>query len=122
MNISIFWESIIQQNESLLRSFFHKDAIIRWHCTNELFSVEEYIRANCDYPGIWQGRIERIEKLENLVILIGQVSPIDNSSSNHVVTFLKLKDNLIIEMDEYWSNDAPPPEWRQKMKIGKKIS
>ena len=29
--------------------------------------------------------------------------------------------NLIVDMDEYWSYDGLAPEWRKKMKIGKRI-
>lgn len=36
-----------------------------WHCTNECFNVEEFIRANCEYPGEWEGEVERIEKIGN---------------------------------------------------------
>ena len=30
-------------------------------------------KANCEYPGIWKGEIERLENLENEVILVGHV-------------------------------------------------
>jgi hypothetical protein len=45
----------------------------------------------------------------------------DNSESFHVLSFINLENNLIIEMDEYWSDDGLAPEWRKKMKIGKRI-
>ncbi|EIK81944.1 hypothetical protein CGSMWGv1400E_01445 [Gardnerella vaginalis 1400E] len=38
-------------------------AVIRWHCTNEKFSAQEYIDVNCNYPGDWDGAIERIEEI-----------------------------------------------------------
>lgn len=59
MDARAFWKDIITQNRSELSSFFCDDAVIRWHCTNEQFTVEEYIRANCDYSGKWKGEIER---------------------------------------------------------------
>ncbi len=30
--------------------------------------IEEYIQANCEYPGTWNGTIERIEQIGNLII------------------------------------------------------
>lgn len=57
MDIKLFWNDIITQNRGSLSSYFCKDAVIRWHCTNEQFTVEEYVQANCDYPGRWQGDI-----------------------------------------------------------------
>lgn len=71
MNIEAFWEAVIEQKADVLRTFFHKDAYINWHCSNEHFSVEEYIQANCEYPGEWYGMIERTESVGDLTILVG---------------------------------------------------
>ena len=60
-------ECCIKQNKIQLRTFFHKDAYIRWHCTNEHFTVDEFIQANCDYPGQWDGHIERIEYFHDFI-------------------------------------------------------
>ncbi|UPA31784.1 hypothetical protein L0P85_06500 [Terrisporobacter glycolicus] len=49
------------------------DAIIRWHCTNESFSVDEYIIANCQYPGTWNGEVERIIQVSNSIITVTRV-------------------------------------------------
>ena len=62
LKVEEFWNAVILQNREKLPSFFTDDAVIRWHCTNEQFSVLEYVRVNCDYPGKWKGEIERIEK------------------------------------------------------------
>lgn len=34
-----------------LRRYFRPEARIRRHCSDENFSVEEFLRANCEYPG-----------------------------------------------------------------------
>lgn len=121
MDIAKFFKSVLSQNEKELRTYFHKNAVIKWHCTNEIFTLDEYIKANCEYPGNWDGEIERIEEKADLLILACRVFSLDNSSSFHVVSFIYLKDNLIMNMDEYWSDDEKVPEWRRKMKIGKRI-
>ena len=41
--------------------------------------------------------------------------------SFHVVSFIKLKNDLIYEMDEYWSDDCEAPSWRRELKIGEPI-
>jgi len=122
LNINRFFEMVLSQNEVELQKYFHETACIRWPCTNEVFSVQEYIRANCEYPGAWDGEIERIEEIGNTIIVVARVFPVDRSSSSHVVSFIKIKDDLIIEMDEYWSDDGLAPEWRKSMNIGKPIS
>ena len=58
MDIDRFFKTVLSQNAEELRNFFQENAIIKWHCTNELFTLDEYIRANCEYPGNWNGEIE----------------------------------------------------------------
>ena len=121
MNINEFWKDVIEQNRERLPGYFCRDAVIRWHCTNEQFTVEEYVRANCDYPGNWLGEIERIEENGSLIILAGRVFPEDRISSFHVVSFIRLNKGLIAELDEYWGDDGEAPKWRKEMGIGKPI-
>ena len=121
MDIKAFWNDVISQNRNALASYFCDDAIIRWHCSNEQFTVAEYIKANCDYPGDWTGEIERMEEMDSLIVLAGRVFPASGESSFHVVSFIKLANGLISEMDEYWSDDGEAPAWRKEMGIGKAI-
>lgn len=34
----------------------------------------------------------------------------DKTDSFHVVSFIKLKDDKIISLDEYWDDDGAPPQ------------
>ena len=51
MNVKQFWKAVLAQDEKEIRKYFHKDAYVNWHCTNEHFTIDEYIIANCEYPG-----------------------------------------------------------------------
>lgn len=121
IDIYAFWHSIITQSRATLPGFFHPDAIIRWHCTNEQFTVEEYVKVNCDYPNDWEGEIERVEENGDTIVLVGRVFPKDKSESYHVVSFIKVRDGKVAEMDEYWADDGEVPKWRADLGIGKKI-
>ena len=121
MEYKAFWLDVLSQNREHLSSWFRDDAVIRWHCSNEQFTVEEYVRVNCDYPNDWSGEIERVEEAGNTVILAGRVYPVDRSMSFHVVSFLRIENEKITEMDEYWADDGEAPDWRREMKIGKPI-
>ena len=57
MDYKTFWQDILSQNRERLPSWFREDAVIRWHCSNEQFTVAEYVRVNCDYPNDWTGEI-----------------------------------------------------------------
>ena len=52
MDVIEFWRYVLEQDADRLRDFFCEDAYVNWHCTNEHFNVNEYIRANCEYPSL----------------------------------------------------------------------
>ena len=64
MDIRAFWSAVLSQDRKALPEYFCRGAVIRWHCSNERFTVEEYVRANCDYPGQWAGedRTDRADR------------------------------------------------------------
>lgn len=117
-----FFRTVIWQNADEMRSFFDTDVWVEWPCTNEHFTLEEYIRANCEYPGDWCGGIERCEKTKDGLVMAVRVWPKDKSASFHAISFITLKDNRIAHMVEYWADDGPAPAWRQQMKIGTSIA
>lgn len=116
-----FWTDIIEQNPTKLKRYFDSNAIINWHNTNESFTVEEYIIANCEYPGEWCGEVEKLEIIDDLAISVTRVWPSDNSSSCHATSFIRFLGEKIISVDEYWGDDINTPQWRQDKKIGKPI-
>ena len=117
-----FWRDVLAQNREALSRYFHQDAVIRWHCTNEQFTAEEFIRANCDYPGVWTGEIQRTEAMEDRIITATYVwSATDPGLSFHVVSFFRLSGEKIAALDEYWGDDGPPPQWRRSLGLGAPI-
>lgn len=116
-----FWGAVLAQDEREIRKYFHEDAYVNWHCSNEHFDVDEFIVANCEYPGDWDGRVERVEMLNDLIITVVNVYPKDRSASFHVTSFIKIRDDKIMSMDEYWADDAEPPQWRLDKRIGTAI-
>ncbi|WP_411676896.1 nuclear transport factor 2 family protein [Caproicibacter sp.] len=114
-----YWESIATQDEQKLRGYFCRDAYIRWHNTNEQFGVEEFLRANCDYPGNWNGTVERIEQKDDLIITVTHVWA--EGMSFHVTSFIQMMGNSIKAIDEYWGDDGCAPQWRTEKNIGKPI-
>lgn len=120
--ITKFWEDVASQNAVGLRTCFSPDATINWHNTNESFSVEEYIVANCEYPGTWFGHVERVEIVDdNLAISVAKVRSVDNEASFHAVSFFQFRDGKILRLDEYWGDDGIAPQWRLDKRIGKPI-
>ena len=121
INIDGFISAVLKQDRAEIRSYFTEDAVINWHCTNECFTVDEYIITNCEYPGKWNGEIETVHQIDDLFIVVIKVYPEDRSASFHCVSFIRCCDEKIVSLDEYWADDGEPPKWRQKMKIGNPI-
>ena len=127
-NIQDFLNAIVTQDAEKLRTFFEPDADIVWSNTNEQFTVDEYIRANCEYPGTWQGEIESIDIIKNdgwgdqRVVFVARVWD-DNGFVARTTSFIDFGDTeheLIQDLVEYWSVPSKPPQWRKDMKIGKR--
>lgn len=121
MNIRDYWKYSLEQNAEEMKKYFHDNAYINWHNTNEHFTVTEFIQANCEYPGKWNGEVERIELIDNLIITVVHVYSLEKRLSFHVTSFIKTENDLIISIDEYWGDDGIAPQWRLDKKIGVSI-
>ena len=122
MNIENYWKATLAQDADAMRTFFHRDAYVNWHNTNEHFAVEDFLRVNCEYPGRWDGEIERTIQTGDLLICVVHVFSTDGKLSFHVTSFLKIKEGKITSIDEYWGEDGQAPQWRIDQQIGTPIS
>ncbi len=120
MNIKEYWQYTVSQNAEKMRAFFDENAYVNWHNTNEHFTKDEFIKVNCAYPNNWFGELERIEEFGDLIVTVTRVY--HNDVSFHAVSFITIKNDKIIAIDEYWGDDGDIPDWRTKMNIGKKIN
>lgn len=124
MDICAYWDAVARQDAVAMRRYFAPDAVVRWHNTNELFTVEEFIQANCAYPGQWAGQVERAEAIGpngSRMVAVVHVWAVDGTSSHHVTSFFEIKDDTISALDEYWGDDGPAPGWRREMGLGRPI-
>ncbi|MCL2343672.1 MAG: nuclear transport factor 2 family protein [Firmicutes bacterium] len=118
-SVKEFLRGVTRQDAEALRAYFAADAAVYWHNSNECFTAEEYIRANCAYPGTWDGAVERVENAGERMIVVAKVW--DKKSAYRVVSFLALEGGKIRRLDEYWGDVGEVPEWRREMGIGKTI-
>ena len=121
MNIQAFWDAILRQDAQAIREYFRPDAWVNWHNTNEHFTVEEFIRANCEYPGEWAGEVEQIITTDTHIITATHVYSKDGDQSFHATSFIRVVEGKIASIEEYWGDDGPAPFWRQEKQIGTKI-
>ena len=121
MDIRAFWRAVLAQRAEDIYQYFTEGGEVFWHCTNERFTVAEFVRANCEYPGDWDGEVERVCEIPEGIVTVTRVYPKDKSASFHVTSFLTLRNGKIAKMDEYWADDGPAPQWRSEMRIGTNI-
>ncbi len=121
MDIKAFWSAVLAQDADKIREFFTTEACVNWHNTNEHFTLEDFIRANCEYPGDWCGEVEKTVYHGDMLITVTNVHSADSALSFHVVSFIQLRAGKIISIDEYWGDDGAAPQWRRDMGIGTAI-
>lgn len=51
LDLSAYWAAALAQRAGEMAAFFAPGARVLWPNTNERFTAEEFIRANCEYPG-----------------------------------------------------------------------
>lgn len=118
MDIRKFWEAVLKQDADAIRKYFHPDAWVNWHNTDEHFQVEEFIRANCEYPGQWDGEVEQVVTTDTCIVTAVHVFSKDGKISCHCTSFIGVADGKILSIDEYWGDDGPAPQWRKDRHIG----
>ncbi|MDF2544854.1 MAG: hypothetical protein K0S47_4572 [Herbinix sp.] len=116
------WNDIDKQNWDNTHTYFEDDATINWNNTNERFNVEEFIRANCEYPGDWSIKVERLECIESLVISVVKVKLKNDDVFFHATSFFEFNNGKIKLLNEYWGDDGQAPQWRIDRHIGKAIT
>lgn len=120
--LAALWQAIARQDAAAMRAFFAPGVVICWHNTNERFTLEEYLRANCEYPGEWRGKLERVEAFEGGAVSVAHVWAAQGDISVHAASFYRIENGKIARMDEYWGDDGEPPAWRQALGLGAPIS
>lgn len=120
-DIDAYWAAALAQRPRAMEAFFRPDALVRWPNTNERFTAAEFIRANCEYPGTWEGEIERVEAMGPLVVTVVRVCDTGHTASFHVTSFFRVEEGRIAALDEYWGDDGPPPQWRRELHLGRPI-
>jgi len=114
-----YWQAVIRQDAGALAEYFADDATIRWHNTNESFSVPAFVQVNCSYPGTWQGELLRTHQIGAQWITAAHIW--NNEVSCHATSFFQIRDGKISALDEYWGDDGAPPRWRQDLQLSSPI-
>lgn len=97
------------------------DAVVWWPNTREVFKgKDKFILTQKEYPGKWYISLEKIFSKNDTVITVVNVTTKDKSISFYATSFFKMKNSMICEIYEYWSDVDEPPEWRIKQGLSER--
>ena len=117
-----FLQDVVSKKAETIRGYFAEGAIICWHDSNEQFTLDEFIKANCEYPSIWRCEIERIEKFEKGFVVAAQMDHPQDGFYVKYVSFIELNsDEKVQRLDEYFVAIEEIPQWRRDMNVGQPI-
>jgi len=106
-----YWEAQVKKDKEAFLGYFHADAVIYLHDSNDVLKPEHYLTD--DFGGDWHTTVDRIDKLEN-----GQIvtTTFHRSSdwTGFTTSFFTVKNDVITELHEYFSpcDDNIVPQWR----------
>ena len=115
MDFDRYWRDCIGQDRDALRTWFLPYARIVWPCTDEVFTVEEFLIANCDYPGDWTGELLQVTPTPTGAVTEVRIASADGQYSCHAASIFTLHQGKIASLTEYYADDGPPPAWRTQL-------
>lgn len=116
--IHALWQAVAAQDREALAGFFTEDAVVLWPNSGERFSLADYLRANCDYPGQWRGQVEQIG--QDGGVSVTRVWDAEEHTFR-VVSFYRWRGERIERMEEYWGDVGPAPDWRRELSVGRAL-
>ena len=116
-----FMQNIASKNNERLKNYFAPDAVICWHDSNEQLTVDEFIKANCEFPSVWGVEVERVEHFDKGIVIAAQLNHPEDGYYYKYVSFVEFDNNKIQRLDEYYVAIEEIPEWRKAMNIGRPI-
>jgi len=109
-----YWKDVAKKNRVAFLGYFHPEAIIYLHDSNDKLTPKEYMTD--EYSSDWQVTVDRVDKLEN-----GQIVTITFHRSpewvGFITSFFTLEGDKIIELHEYFSpcDNHIVPQWRDDL-------
>ena len=111
--IKKFWKLFNLQEFDAAGKLMDSEAVVMFPNTREIFKGrDKYIFFNKRYQGCWSISLEKIISKEEMVITVVKVESDEKFNSFYATSFFILKDNLIMEITEYWGDNGEPPKWR----------
>lgn len=112
--VQLLWDRMQARDWAGVGALLADDVTVDWPVSGErIRGRENYVRVNAEYPEGWSIRVLRIVASGDEVVSEVEV-PHDSMGIHRVASFWRVRDGLITEGREYWTELGadPSPEWR----------
>jgi limonene-1,2-epoxide hydrolase len=111
-----FWELMRTNDFRMVGALLGDDFVLDWPQSNErIVGRDNYATMNEEYPaeGPWEFVINRI--IGNDREAVSDVSITDGVHQARVISFFKVRDDLIVRLVEFWPENFPAPDTRKHL-------
>ncbi|MGV9236813.1 nuclear transport factor 2 family protein [Streptomyces nigra] len=112
--VQLLWDRMQARDWAGVGALLADDVTVDWPVSGErIRGRENYVRINAEYPEGWSIKVLRIVASGDEVVSEVEV-PHDSMGIHRVASFWRVRDGLITEGREYWTELGadPSPEWR----------
>ncbi|MGW7661690.1 nuclear transport factor 2 family protein [Streptomyces sp. NPDC054756] len=112
--VRLLWHRMRARDWAGVGALLADDVIVEWPVSGErIRGRENYIRVNAEYPEGWSIEVLRVVAHGHDVVSEVEV-PHDTMGTHRVASFWTVRDGLITEGREYWTELGadPSPAWR----------
>lgn len=112
--VQLLWDRMQARDWAGVGALLADDVTVDWPVSGErIRGRENYVRINAEYPEGWSISVLRIVASGDEVVSEVEV-PHDSMGTHRVASFWRVRDGLITEGREYWTELGadPSPEWR----------
>ncbi|HPE70266.1 MAG TPA: nuclear transport factor 2 family protein [Thermotogota bacterium] len=114
--VEAFWKAFDSQDWEGAKTLLSEDFRAVWPCSSETFDREGFIRVNETYPGNWRTLLQRYEDSTeggvSVVHIFQQGEP-----GLYATSFYRFSGGKITRIEEYFSEEGEPPEWRKELRV-----
>jgi ketosteroid isomerase-like protein len=112
------WDRVQARDWEGMRALFAEGVVVEWPVSAErIVGRENYVRITAEYPEGWEIRVLRIVADGDGEGVVSEVEvPHETMGVHRAVSFWTVREGLIVEGREYWTQPGsdPAPEWRAK--------
>lgn len=112
--VKTFWQLFSEQKWDLASELLHQDFVANWPQSREkMVGAKNFIDVNRFYPGNHKITVIHAFALEDKVLSTVWIEA-DTGQKTFANSIFKIQNDKILNVEEYWAEPYPAPEWRKQ--------